>query len=426
MAEAEPATQEPTAQGDDGAPTQAMPKATTPVSHLTLGDIPLEHLAYIRFRQQPATRREIRASDIIAVYYDSALDMDEEMPAIPTAGVGLGVGNFGPFDIYMHVDCANAFAAKFAQLEVSGSMLDISSIRAMDRTSVPDNATTMGISITPYLTDEGGYLDVKYPAGAAFQVVHKNDIIATLRTMGINVFRGARLQVKMQGEDGEAIPMGKTLMTDRVNLVVKPMHGDFASFRWPPVIQVYNEKMDKTYDFKYRLGGKNAVDLHSDYDGCKGPVAECMEGCSISGYAAREPASSERGAPKRKAAADAEERKERGQQGVELFLAGRTKKNEKACPHFGSGKCQSGTKCGFMHFGGNDQRDGSANSTWESIQCTNDRHLSGWCKAAPNCVYTPCAERQRAAKAKAMDEDKEMDAEEKNQRERGTHPPLYQ
>ena len=46
-------------------------------------------------RRTKDTRREIEASDIVALYYDSALEMDYEMPAIPQAGVGIGVGKFG-------------------------------------------------------------------------------------------------------------------------------------------------------------------------------------------------------------------------------------------------------------------------------------------------------------------------------------------
>ena len=90
-------------------------------------------------------------------------------------------------------------------------------------------------------------------------MVHKKDIIAMLRQKGINVYRGARLQVKMQGTDGEApIPMGTGMMTDRVNLVVSPMHVAFAACAWPPTLWVRNEKTGMDFEFTYRLGGKSA------------------------------------------------------------------------------------------------------------------------------------------------------------------------
>ena len=88
--------------------------------------------------------------------------------------------------------------------------------------------------------------------------------------------------------------------------------------------------------------------------------------------------------------------------GVELFLAGRRKKEEIECRHLSLGKCIAGTRCGFMHVGGNGQRDGTTNTTWEAIQCANPRRESGWCAAAPNCIFSPCAERQRQARYAQM------------------------
>ena len=222
----------------------------------------------------------------MAAYYNHALDLDIDMPAVPSAGVGLGVGKFGPWDIYMHVQCAQAFAEAHPNLVVGGSNVEVKAIRAMEKDRPPAAASPMGISITPYLVETGGYMDIKYEPGAAFKVVHKKDIIAMLRKKSINVYRGARLQVKMMGADGEApIPMGTGMMTDRINLVVSPMHVAFDAYPWPPKLCVRNEETGMDFEFKYRLGGKNADGLHSGYDGCKGPLDQCGPACSISGQA---------------------------------------------------------------------------------------------------------------------------------------------
>ena len=111
---AEPA--EPT----DSVPSEPMPDSTKPFHSLKLDEIPLDSLAYIRFRQDKETRRAIEASDMVELYYNSALEMDYEMPAIPQAGMGLGVGKFGPWDLYMHIECASAYADTYQTLEVGG------------------------------------------------------------------------------------------------------------------------------------------------------------------------------------------------------------------------------------------------------------------------------------------------------------------
>ena len=80
----------------DTLPYAPLPDATKPVADLTLDEIALEDLAYIRIRQTKETRTEIEAHKVVAVYYNNALDLDLEMPAVPSAGVGLGVGKFGP------------------------------------------------------------------------------------------------------------------------------------------------------------------------------------------------------------------------------------------------------------------------------------------------------------------------------------------
>ena len=271
----------------DALPYAPLPEPTKPVAELTLDEIALEDLAYIRIRQTKETRTEIEAHEIVALYHENALDLEVDMPMVPSAGVGLGVGKFGPWDIYMHVTCAEAFADAYPALEVCGSKVMIRSIKAMEKDR-PQAASPMGISITPYLLETGGYMDIKYEPGVSFKVVHKKDIIAMLRKRSINVYRGARLQVKMMGAEGEApIPMGTGMMTDRINLVVSPMHVAFDAYPWPPKLCVRNEKLGMDFEFKYRLGGKNAESLHSGYDGCKGPLSQC------------EPTAPSRGKPRR-------------------------------------------------------------------------------------------------------------------------------
>ena len=219
--------------------------------------------------------------------------------------------------------------------------------------------------------------------------------------------------------------MGTGLMTDRVNLTVCPMYTDFAKYAWPPAFWMHSDAGGgEDFKFTYRLGGKNAESLHAGFDGCKGPLAECHPDCSISGYKARK-ASNSNEPGKRKAnpeaAERAAERQSRGKAGVESFLSGRRKKSETDCKHLAGGKCRSGSQCGFLHAGGNEHRDGRVNSTWESIQCVIYRRPSGWCEAAPHCIYYPCAERQRQAKAARAQEEVGLAV-----RESGTHPPLYQ
>ena len=101
------------------------------------------------------------------------------------------------------------------------------------------------------------------------------------------------------------------------------------------------------FQFTYRLGGKNAKGLHSNYDGCEGPLANCGPDCSITRRSSSYSSDSNGGAGKRKELADAEERRKKGKKGVELFLSRRTRKDKTIC------KCTSGTKCGFLHVGGN-------------------------------------------------------------------------
>ena len=402
----------------DALPYAPLPEPTKPVAELTLDEIALEDLSYIRITQTKETRKEIEAHEIVALYHENALDLEVDMPMVPSAGVGLGVGNYGPWDIYMHATCAEAFANAYPALEVCGSNVMIRSIKAMERNQ-SQAASPMGISITPYLLETGGYMDIKLEPGISFKAVHKKDIIAMLRKRSINVYRGARLQVKMKGAEGEApIPMGTGMMTDRINLVVSPMHVAFDAYPWPPKLCVRNEKLGMDFEFKYRLGGKNAERLHSGYDGCKGPLRQCVANCSISGQTSTEQPGSSGNPGKRKEREEAEARREKGKEGIALFLQGKRKKREIECRHLAQGKCIAGTRCGFMHVGGDDQRDGTTNATWESIQCANPRHESGWCDAAPNCIYTPCAERQRQARYAQM---VGMQIAES-----GTPPPLYQ
>jgi hypothetical protein len=414
--------------GNDTEPTQPLPEPTKQPASLTLEEIDTEDLAYIRFRQKKETRREIAAHFVVGAYYDAAIALDFLMPAIPQAGVGTGVGKFGPWDFYMHVLCAQAFADAYKTLEVDEfSILDVSIVLAMERDHLPSNVTTSGMAITPYLEQHGGFMEIQYPAGVAFKVVHKNDIIAVLKKSGINVFRGARTQVRMEGPDGEtSIPMGKGTMTDRLNLTVKPMHTDFALFAWPPTLWIHNEPTGRHFQFKYRLGGESAANLHSGYDGCKGPLEGCPPNCSISGHTPKgQPSEEQKSKRSSEAAHEARKRQDRGVQGVELFLASRAKKSEIACKHMPMGKCISGAKCGFLHTGGNEHRDGRLNSTWESIQCANDRHASGWCHAAPFCIFTPCAERQRKATQAKLDEEAAF-GDEEGEVGKGYLPPLYQ
>ena len=191
----------------DALPYAPLPEPTKPVAELTLDEIALEDLSYIRITQTKETRTEIEAHEIVALYHENALDLEVDMPMVPSAGVGLGVGKYGPWDIYMHATCAEAFANAYPALEVCGSKVMIRSIKAMEKNR-SQAASPMGISITPYLLETGGYMDIKYEPGVSFKVVHKNDIIAMLRKRSINVYRGARLQVKMMGAEGEApIPM---------------------------------------------------------------------------------------------------------------------------------------------------------------------------------------------------------------------------
>jgi hypothetical protein len=410
-----------------------LPEDSTPLCDLTLDEIPLDNLAYIRFRQAKDTRKEIPAYELVAVYHDLALQMDIDMPAIPAAGVGLGVGKYGPWDLYMHFTLAKAFADLHHRLVVCGSGILVSVVLAMDRDRIPLNIHTMGISITPFLTEEGGFMDVQYPPGAAFKLVHKKDIINTLKKHGIAVYRGARLQVKTPGEEGEPdIPMGTGLMTDRLNLTIKPMYESFAKYPWPPTILHRHEETGMEFIFPYRLGGKNAETLHSGYDGCKGPKAWCQPNCSISGHVPKAPGNDEGTSKRKQAEVDARVRKARGKQGIESFLASRTRKSEVQCQHMSAGKCKAGTKCGFMHVGGNEQRDGRYNPTWEAIQCAHDKRASGWwCTSAPNCIYHPCAMRQREAKDIEENDangdvrraDSDIRKVEKRQRAQGNPPP---
>ena len=101
-------------------------------------------------------------------------------------------------------------------------------------------------------------MDLQLPAGRGFVLIHKNDAVDALKLLNIQVFRGARLQVKVpkvgEGEDEveEMVPMGVGAMTDRLNFVVKPMHGSVADFAWPPEIPVLTKSGD-TFMCKYRL-----------------------------------------------------------------------------------------------------------------------------------------------------------------------------
>ena len=93
----------------------------------------------------------------------------------------------------MHAECADAYSQCYKSLEIQGSTVEITAVHAMDRSQIPSQARTMGISVTPYLEEEGGYIDVKYPAGLGFRLVHKNDIISTLRNMKKNTREGNQL-----------------------------------------------------------------------------------------------------------------------------------------------------------------------------------------------------------------------------------------
>ena len=409
----------------DTIPTEPMPEPTKPIAQLTLDEIYTENLGYIRLRQDKDTRCDIEAHLVVAAYYDLAIEMDFEMPAVPQAGMGLGVGRKGPWDIYMHFECAKQFADAHPTMEIEGSTIKVQAVLAIERSNIPASATSaMGISVTPYLVEAGGFMDLQYPSGLAFKLIHKNAIISMLRSKGIQVYRGARLQVKMRSADGEdAVPMGTGLMTDRINLTVCPMYTDFANYAWPPAFWIHSDEGGgEDFRFLYRLGGKNAETLHSTYDGCKGLLVDCRTDCSISGHKARATENDGKRKAAPEAAERAAERQAKGKEGVLSFLAGRRKKNETDCKHLAAGTCRSGSQCGFLHAGGNEHRDGRTNSTWEAIRCQIDRSASGWCKAAPHCIFSPCAERQRAAKAAA-----EMFGEVALKlHDRGTHPPLYQ
>jgi hypothetical protein len=132
---------------NDALPYAPLPEPTKPVAELTLDEIALEDLAYIRIRQTKETRTEIEAHEVVALYHENALDLEVDMPMVPSAGVGLGVGKFGPWDIYMHVKCAEAFADAYPALEVCGSKVMIQSIKAMEKDRPPQAAGPMGISI---------------------------------------------------------------------------------------------------------------------------------------------------------------------------------------------------------------------------------------------------------------------------------------
>ena len=234
-------------------------------------------------------------------------------------------------------------------------------------------------------------------SGLRHQSIHKSDVIDALKCIKVQVYRGARLQVKMpkvvEGEEvTEMVPMGTGAMTDRLNFVVKPMHSSVAEFTWPPEIAVMTKSGD-TFMCKYRLGGEGAKLLHATYSGCKGLLSACLPDCGVS----KKWEQKERVNPGKEAA---ERRKERSDEGKALFMASFLKP-EIECEHFAIGQCVRGSKCGNLHGGGNHIRDGSLVPAWEEIVCNLPTHASGWCKAQPNCVYKDCARlRRESNKAK--------------------------
>ena len=382
----------------------------------------LENLGYLRIRQIKQ-REEIAAHTVLGAYHDLAIMMDEEMPEIPEEGVGCGLGKFGPWDLYMPYELAKAFAQKHSEIEdEAGNKLAISALKVMpEEMATAPVALATGPTYKPYLEEKAGWIECSLKAGEQFSTIHKNDIIKSLQGAGLRVYRGSRSQVKMEVE-GEMIQMGVGTRTDKLNFTVLPREGAFEDFAWPGLengelkgLSISSELTGKMHKVSFRLGGAGAKDMHGEYTQCKRKVSacDCKSFCEMN---ARErsaelysspfqPSSRKRGDPSgaESQRTAAEKRQARASSAQSAFLAARLKPGEIDCKHLLVGRCRSGTKCKFRHAPTDAPRDGSRVEDWEQFPCSLDkRPLSGKCLAHPNCIYSPCAEEQRAEKAAAV------------------------
>jgi hypothetical protein len=309
----------------------------------------------------------------------------------------------------MTYEAAQAFMqALETNLVADGNTLNVTARKAFEEDTsahrAMSNVIATGAVYTSFLNKEGAWMDVQLPPGKGFVTIHKNDVVDSLKGMEVQVYRGARLQVKIpkpveegepEPEVAEMVPMGTGAMTDRLNFVVKPMHTTVVAFSWPPFIAV-KTKSGETFQCKYRLGGEGAKLLHSTYNGCKGLLADCPGNCGVSVQWDKGTGGDlQRSNPGKEAAA---KRKARSDEGQSIFMEQVGLKPELECKHFSSGKCVRGRKCGNMHGGGNHIRDGSYVKAWEDIPCNLQTNASGWCKAQPNCVYQLCASLLRTLK----------------------------
>ena len=346
----------------------------------------LKKAGYVRITQSGLSPRvKIDAYRVIAAYHDAAADTDIEIALIPEEGVGLGVGQFGPWTIYMEYEIARAFADEVPLLSVEGVGLTIEARRLIDEERVEPTASfAIGPTITPYLQEKGCWLEIQIEEGLAFKTVTRVDIKRALKDMGLEVFRGARGQVKMPTEEGAEYkdwqPMGSSMETDRTNFTVLPKEGTVETFPWPPTIKVVSDHVGMSFDLKYRMGGKAAEGMHGAYGGCKGPLAQCQ--CPKVGGMPR-------GQREREAFERREEtRKRKAEDANEAFLL-MLNKPQRPCPHLIGGRCKSGSRCTFLH----PDREECA-----KIECKRPKSsLTGICDASPHCIYSPCVSMQRAS-----------------------------
>ena len=348
----------------------------------------------IRIRQSgSATRTKIDAYKVIAAYHDSAAETDIELPLIPDEGVGQGVGLFGPWTIYMaDYSICEAFAKEVPVMTVEGVTLEVTPLRLIeDEPQAQPMIYATGPVISPYLEEKGCWLEIQFSEGLAFKVVTKDDIKKALKKMELEVYRGARGQIKMPTEEGAEFKdwkaMGKNMETDRSNFTVIPRSGSVLDFPWPPFIKVYSDHVGMHFDLKYRMGGKAAEEIHGTYGGCKAPLSLCK--CT-----SREPrASTPRGVLEREAFEEREAK--RARTAGEAYDAWQSvlRKPDRDCPHLGLlsglGRCRNGSRCSFRH---------PSLETCAKIQCDRPKSArTGICDVNPRCIYSPCVAMQRAA-----------------------------
>ena len=243
-----------------------------------------------------------------------------------------------------------------------------------------------GPTYAPYLEQHGAWVECQLEAGEQFVTIHKKDIDKAINDMGAQVYRGARIQVKMPLDSEEAdrskwAAMGKGMMTDKCNFAVAVSGRKITDIPWPPKLVVFSSKTGTAHYVKYRLGGEAVSTLHTSYNGCKGALSKCPPNCGVT-LPSHRPSGG-----KRPATMAYEDRQAKAQKGIDAFAA--ALKGKLTCAHLEKGKCRRGSKCLLTHEGNY--------KTWAAIPCKVEKYESGWCKAAPHCVYYPCVHHQEAA-----------------------------